>query len=113
MRSPTAPKSFNFALRIIRLYHYLTTEKKEFIISKQLLRSGTSIGANIAEAEHAQSRADFTAKMTIALKEADETRYWLQLLEASEYLTPYQASSIINDCTELIRMLASTVKKLK
>ena len=113
MHSPVAPKSFNFSLRIVRLYKYLTFTKHEFILSRQVLRSGTAIGANIAESEHAQSRADFISKMSIALKEADETRYWLELLQASGYLTAVQAESIISDCTELIRMLSSIVKNLK
>ena len=113
MESPAAPKSFRFSLRIIRLYKYLTYEKHEYILSRQLLRSGTAIGANIAESEHAQSKADFISKMTIALKEADETRYWLKLLEASDYLTAKQAESIISDCLELIRMLSSIVKRSK
>ena len=113
MESPIAPKSFKFAIRIVRLFKYLIYTKHEFILSKQVLRSGTAIGANIAESEHAQSRADFTSKMTIALKEADETRYWLQLLRASGYLTSVQADSILSDCTELIRMLSSIVKNLK
>ncbi len=113
MKSPVASKSFDFSLRIIGLYRVLTTDKHEFILSKQVLRSGTAIGANIAESEHAQSRADFTSKMSIALKEADETKYWLLLLKASEYLTSDEADPILNDCTELIRMLASIVKNLK
>lgn len=80
-------KSFDFAIRIVKLYQYLTNEKKEFVLSKQLLRSGTSIGANVAEAERAQSQADFYAKMSIALKEANETDYWLRLLYKTDYLT--------------------------
>ena len=82
-------------------------------MSGQLLRSGTSIGANISEAEHAYSRADYMSKLSIALKEADETRYWLRLLEATDYLTKEQAESMLNDCVELISMLASAVKTLK
>ena len=113
MESPVAPKSFNFALRIIELYKHLTADKNEYVLSKQLLRSGTSIGANIAESEHAQSKADFITKMTIALKEADETRYWLKLLAASGYLAANEAESYLDDCTELIRMLSSIVKKSK
>ena len=113
MVSPAAPKSFDFAVRIVNLYKYLTEEKNEYVISKQVLRSGTSVGANISKAEHAQSRADFASKMTIALKEADETRYWLRLLEATEFITPDQAESILSDCVELIRLLTSITKSLK
>ena len=113
MQSPAASKSFEFALRIIGIYKLLTAEKHEYILSKQLLRAGTAIGANIAESEHAQSRADFTSKMSIALKETDETRYWLLLLKASEYLTQNEAGPILRDCTELIKILASIVKNLK
>ena len=112
MESPAARKSFLFALRIISLYKKLSFEKKEFILSKQVLRSGTSIGANIAESEHAQSRADFTSKMSIALKEADETKYWLQLLQASGYLSAEEAEPVLNDCIELIKLLSSIVKSL-
>ena len=94
-------------------YGYFDETKKEYVMSKQLLRSGTSIGANISESEHAQSKADFITKMTIALKEADETRYWLKLLAASGYLAANEAESYLDDCTELIRMLSSIVKKSK
>ncbi len=105
-----AQKSRNFALRCIKLYKYLTNEQKEFVLSKQLLRSGTSIGANIKEAIRGQSKADFGAKMNIALKEASETEYWIDLLTASEYLTPQQGNSILTDCQELIKLLTSIVK---
>ena len=103
-------KSINFAKRIVKLYKYLTDNKKEFVMSKQLLRSGTSIGANVAEAQYAQSKADFGAKMHIALKEASETRYWLRLLNETEYLTDSESQSIVSDCLELISMLVSTCK---
>ena len=106
-------KSYAFALRIIKSYKYLCTEKKEFVLSKQLLRSGTSIGALIKEAEHAQSRADFINKMSVALKEANETEYWLMLLHDSEYLDEKGYSSIVEDCKELIRLLVSIVKSTK
>jgi four helix bundle protein len=106
-------KSYAFALRIIKSYKYLCTEKKEFVLSKQLLRSGTSIGALIKEAEHAQSRADFINKMSVALKEANETEYWLMLLHDSEYLDEKVYSSIVEDCKELIRLLVSIVKSTK
>lgn len=113
MESPVAPKSFRFALRIIRMYKHLTLSKHEYILSKQVLRSGTAIGANVAESEHAQSRADFASKMAITLKEADETRYWIKLLQESDYLTKEEADSIMKDCVELIRMLSSIVKNSK
>ncbi len=87
-------KSFDFAVRIVNLYKYLTSEKKEFVLSKQLLRSGTSIGANVAEAQKAQSQADFSAKLYIAMKEASESHYWLRLLYKTEYLTENEFFSI-------------------
>lgn len=103
-------KSFNFALRCIKLYTYLKDEKREFDLSRQLLRSGTSIGANIKEGLYAQSRPDFLAKFSIAKKEAAESEYWLELLEASEILNHNEASSMLNDCRELIRLLISICK---
>ena len=106
-------KSYAFALRIIKSYKYLCTEKKEFVLSKQLLRSGTAIGALIKEAEHAQSRPDFVNKMSIALKEANETEYWLMLLHDSEYLDNNVFSSIAEDCKELIKLLISIVKSTR
>lgn len=103
-------KSKAFAIRIIRLYKYLCTEKKEFVLSKQLLRSGTSIGANVKEAIRGQSKDDFAHKMNISLKEASETEYWLELLFETDYITEEQFNSIIADCTELIRILTSIIK---
>ncbi|MBQ8339538.1 MAG: four helix bundle protein [Clostridia bacterium] len=103
-------KSFAFAVRAVRLYKHLTNEKHEYIISKQFLRSGTSIGANVCEAERGQSRADFVAKMAIALNEANETDYWLRLLYASDYLTQAEFESISGDANELIRLLVSICK---
>lgn len=102
-------KSFVFAVRIVRLYQYLT-EKKEFVLSKQLLRSGTSIGANVSEAQFGQSKADFCAKMHIALKEANETRYWLRLLYATEFLEQKHYRSIRRDVDELISLLSAICK---
>jgi four helix bundle protein len=90
-----------FAIRIVKLSNHLTATKKECVLSKQLLRSGTSIGANIAEAEQAQSKADFISKMNIALKEAVETNYWLRLLHATDYLSETEFTSIHSDCREL------------
>ncbi len=103
-------KSFDFAVRIVNLYKLLTEQKKEFVLSKQLLRSGTSIGANVAEAQRGQSKADFVAKMSISLKEANETNYWLKLLYKTEYLTEQQFLSISNDITEIIKMLVAICK---
>lgn len=94
-------KSFDFAVRIVKLYKFLCDEKKEFTLSKQLLRSGTSIGANIAEAQQVQSRADFIAKINIALKEASETKYWIKRLQATDYLSENQTNSILSDCVEI------------
>ncbi len=108
-----ATKSYAFALRIIKLYKYLISEKKEFVLSKQILRSGTSVGANIKEAEHAQSKKDFINKMNIALKEANETEYWLMLLKDSEYISADSFNSIHPDSVELIKLLASIVKSSK
>ena len=104
-------KSFTFAIRIVNLYKYLTSDKKELIISKQLLRCGTSIGANVSEAEKGQSRADFTAKMNIALKEANETYYWLRLLNATGYLDNKMFESIESDIKELVAILTAICKK--
>ena len=106
-------KSKNFAIRIVKLYKYLNEEKKEYVLSKQLLRSGTSIGANVKEAVRAQSKADFTAKMSIALKEASESEYWLELLHETDYLTEQQFESIYADCKDLIKILMSIVKSAR
>ena len=106
-------KSNRFAIRILKMYKYLTEEKREHIISKQVLRSGTSIGANLAEAEYAVSPADFLNKNSIALKECSETLYWLNLLKEAGFLDENAAQSIMSDCEELLRMLISIVKTLK
>ena len=110
--SIVSKKANAFALRIVNMYKYLTLKasQKEFVLSKQVLRSGTSIGANIEEALRGQSKADFVAKMNISLKEACETRYWLKLLRDSDYLEHAAANSILTDCDEIIRMLKSIVK---
>jgi len=105
-----ADKSMAFAIRIVNLYKYLCTEKSEYILAKQLLRSGTSIGANVRETVRAQSKADFNAKMHIAMKEASETEYWIELLEKTNYLTKAQAESILNDCIEIIKILIAITK---
>jgi len=106
-------KSKAFALRIIRLYQYLGEEKREYVLSKQLLRSGTSIGANVREAIRGQTKPDFYAKLNIALKEADEGAYWLELLHESGYLDENQFNSIYADCNELIALLVSITKTQK
>ncbi len=103
-------KSKAFALRIIKLYKYLSENKKEYILSKQILRSGTSIGANAKEAANAQSKPDFYAKMYIAYKEANETEYWLELLHESGYIETKAFESMYSDCKELIKILASITK---
>ncbi|WP_037322949.1 four helix bundle protein [Ruminococcus sp. NK3A76] len=105
-------KSKSFAIRIVKLYKYLCN-KNEFVLSKQLLKSGTSIGANLSEAKYAQSRNDFLNKVNIALKEASETEYWLELLYKTEFISEKQYSSINKDCSEIIRMLSSSVKTMK
>lgn len=103
-------KSKIFALRIIKLYNYLREQQREFVLSKQILKSGTSIGANIREAVRGQSKADFYAKMNISLKEASETEYWLELLFESGYISKKQFDSIYEDCQEIIRILVSITK---
>ena len=106
-------KSKSFALRIIKLYKYLCDSKKEYILSKQILRSGTSIGANAKEGANAQSKADFCAKMYIAYKEANETEYWLELLYESGYIEKNAFDSMYSDCKELIKILAAITKNAK
>lgn len=103
-------KSKSFALRCIRLYKHLVDEHHEFVLSKQLLRSGTSIGANVKEAIRGQSKADFGSKMNIALKEASESEYWLELLHESDYISNSEFESIIDDCREILKILTSIVK---
>ena len=103
-------KSKSFALRIIKLYKYLVSEKKEYILSKQILRCGTSIGANVKEAIRGQSKADFYSKMNIALKEASESEYWLELLHESDYIESVHFQSIYSDCQELLKILMSITK---
>ena len=103
-------KSYAFAIRIVRLNQYLCDEKREYTLSRQMLRSGTAIGALIREAEFGQSRADFRNKMSIALKEANETVYWLNLLKDTDYLTERMFDSMSDDCLELVKMLVATVK---
>ena len=106
-------KSMNFAIRIVRCFKFLSEERHEYILSKQLLRCGTSIGANVKEALSGQSVPDFAAKMNISLKEASECEYWIELLEKTEYLQTNVAESLLKDCQELIKMLTSIVKTSK
>jgi len=106
-----AEKTLNFAVRIVKLQKYLAVEKSEYTLSKQLLRCGTSIGANVAEAQRGQSTPDFAAKMCVALKEANETEYWLHLLYRTDYLTQVQYESILTDLQEILRLLTSICKK--
>ena len=103
-------KSKQFALRIIKLYKYLCSEKNEYVLSKQVLRSGTSIGANVREAVRGQSKPDFYSKLHISLKEAEETAYWLELLFESEYIDKSSYDSICGDCQELIKLLVAISK---
>lgn len=108
--SPLKIKSRNFGIRIIKMYNYIKKEKKEFILTSQILRSGTSIGANLAESEYGSSKKDFLSKVYIALKECSETLYWLDLLHETDYLTDKQFESMYNDCLELLKMLKATTK---
>lgn len=107
--SIVATKSYNFALRIIKLYKHLTQEQREFVLAKQVLRSGTSIGANVEEALGGQSKADFRHKLSIALKEARESSYWLRLLKDSDFIKPDAFNSIHGECNELIKILRSII----
>jgi four helix bundle protein len=106
-------KSFAFAIRVVKLYQYLQGDKREFVLSKQLLRSGTSVGANIREGEHSESKADFIHKLAIAQKEVNEVLYWLELLHATDYLTQSEFESIFTDATEILKLLTSILKKTK
>ena len=102
-------KAFVFAKRIVNLYNYLINNKKEYVMSKQILRSGTSIGANIAESQCAQSKNDFISKCHIALKETNETKYWLRLLNSMGYISDVEFESIYSDCCEIYKMLSSII----
>lgn len=105
-------KSYKFAIRIVHLYAYLRDNKHEYTLSKQLLRSGTSVGANLREGKRAQTRADFAAKLSIALKEAEESLFWLELLKEGGFITNDEFNSMYADCEELVKMLVSATKKL-
>ena len=111
--NPLKNKSYAFAIRIVKLTQFLYTEKKEYILSKQNLRSGTAVGALIREAEFGQSKADFISKLSISLKEANETEYWLCLLKDTGYIDQLQFNSLHSDCKELIAMLVSSIKTAK
>ena len=113
MDSVSLVKAKAFARRIVNLYVYLTDKKHEFVMSKQVLRSGTSIGANLTEAKYAQSRPDFASKMGIALKEAAETVYWLELLHDSDLMTEKMSGSILKDANEIVSILVAALKKLR
>ena len=106
-------KSFNFAVRIVKLYQFLSQHKKEYVLSKQVLRSGTSVGAMVREAEHSESKADFIHKFAIAQKEINETIYWLELLEATDYLSKEQFVSIYHDAVEIIKIITTIIKNTK
>ncbi|TVQ42179.1 MAG: four helix bundle protein [Saprospirales bacterium] len=106
-------KSFQFAIKIVRLYQFFVTEKKEYVLSKQLLRSGTSVGAMIREAEHAETKRDFIHKMAIAQKEINESIYWLELLKETDYLDQGEFESLNTDAVEIIKLLTSILKSTK
>ena len=112
-KSVLRDKSYVFSIRIVRLMQYLQCERKEYVLSKQILRSGTSIGANVKEAEFGQSNSDFIHKMSIALKEANETDYWLNILHDTHYIDKKMFVSMQSDCKELIAMLVASIKTLK
>ena len=113
MQNVIVVKSKDFAIRIVKLYRYLNENKKEYVLSKQLLKSGTSIGANVKEAIRGQSKPDFYAKMNIALKEASETEYWLEILKETEYIDDVSFKSIYADCQEILKILMSITKTQK
>lgn len=106
-------KSFKFAIKIVRLYQFLVAEKKEFILSKQLLRSGTSVGVMVREAEHAETKKDFIHKMTIAQKEINESIYWLELLKETDYLNTSEFKSLNDNAIEIIKLITSIIKSTK
>jgi four helix bundle protein len=106
-------KSYSFGVRIIKLYQFLSEEKRDYVIGKQILRSGTSIGSNAEEAVGAQSKRDFIAKLWISYKEARESHYWLRLLRDTDYLTPKLAASLLTDCEELLKIIGSILKTMR
>ena len=106
-------KSYQFSIRIVKIYQYIQQEKKEFVLAKQVLRCGTSIGAMVREAEQAESTADFIHKLSVALKEANETEYWICLLNDTEYITETMFQSILSDCKEIMALITSIIKTTK
>lgn len=106
-------KSFAFAVKVVRIYQFICAEKKEYVLSKQLLRSGTSVGAMVREAEHAESKLDYKHKMGIAQKEINETIYWLELMNETEYISKEQFESMNNDAVEIIKLITSIIKTTK
>ena len=106
-------KSYDFAVRCVNLYNYLCNEKHDFVIGKQLMRSGTSVGANVKEAIRGASKADFIAKLNIALKEASESEFWIEVLRDTDYLSSQEAESMLCDCQEILKLLISIVKSSK
>lgn len=106
-------KSYAFALRVVKLYKFLSEEKREYVLSKQLLRSATSVGANIEEGDAGQSKRDFIAKLQISLKEAKESHYWIRLLRDADYINAKMAESFLNDCNEVIAILTAILKSAK
>ena len=113
MKNILEDKSFKFAVRVVKMARWLETEKREYTLSKQVLRSGTAIGALLSEADFAQSKADFVSKMSISLKEANETRYWIKLLKETEYIEDELYNSLYKDVTELLALLVSSIKTAK
>jgi four helix bundle protein len=113
MQNAVKDKSFEFAIRIVRLYQFIRDERKEYVLSKQLLRSGTSVGANIRESQNAESTLDFIHKLGIAQKELDETLYWLELLKATEILSKKEFDSIYKDATALLKIIRSIIISTK
>ena len=113
MKNILEDKSFKFAVRVVKMARWLETEKREYTLSKQVLRSGTAIGALLSEADFAQSKADFVSKMSISLKEANETRYWIKLLKETEYIEDELYNSLCKDVTELLALLVSSIKTAK
>jgi len=111
--NPVVDKTKAFAIRIIRMCQHIETEKKEIVLSRQVLRSGTSVGANVREATRAHSKADFIAKMQIALKEAGETEYWIELLQETGYITEKAGESLLADCRELLKMISAIIRTAK
>lgn len=112
-KGPLVTKSFQFALDIVQLYKYLKDDRREYVLSKQILRAGTSVGANIRESQNAESKADFVHKLAIAQKECDETMFWLELLLESEYITKEKFEPLYSNSNEILKMLRSSILTIK